>query len=146
MSDDPIIDCQNPGSSAGTMLNIPAIGLICAAAVSILYNVFDLGVRIFHLMRHDVAPPAGAAPEVAMGFWIAFYAFPIVNVLALLLGPVLLWGAIQMLRRRSYGFCRITAILAIIPLSAACCCFLTLPFGIWALVLLLRPETKALFT
>jgi hypothetical protein len=54
-------------------------------------------------------------------------------------------GAIQMLRRRMYGVALMGAILPIINCGNNCCC-LGLPLGIWALIILLRPEVKDAFT
>ena len=122
-----------------------AICLLCGAGISFVYNIADLGIRLLHFSKNDLRPPAGATPEVVTGFWIGVYASPVLDGIALILCPVLIYGAIQMLRRRSYGFCRLTAILAIVPLSAFCCCFLTLPFGIWALVALNNPDNRAQF-
>jgi hypothetical protein len=36
------------------------------------------------------------------------------------------------------------AIMAMIPCN--CCCLLGLPFGIWALVMLMKPEVKSQFS
>jgi hypothetical protein len=52
-------------------------------------------------------------------------------------------GAIQMLKLRSYPFALAAAILAVIPWSAAW--ILGLPFGIWALVILAKPDVRAIF-
>jgi hypothetical protein len=46
---------------------------------------------------------------------------------------------------RSYGFAFAAAILAMIPCLTPCC-VLGLPFGIWALVVLNKPEVKSQFT
>ena len=37
------------------------------------------------------------------------------------------------------------SILAMIPCTASCCCFIGIPVGIWCLVVLGKPEVKALF-
>lgn len=53
-------------------------------------------------------------------------------------------GSIKLLKLRSYGFAMTAAILTLIP-CAACCCPLNLGAGIWALVVLSRPEVKSAF-
>jgi hypothetical protein len=45
---------------------------------------------------------------------------------------------------QSYGLAMTASIVAMIPCISPCC-ILGLPFGIWALVILNRPEVKAAF-
>jgi len=52
------------------------------------------------------------------------------------------YGALQMLKLRSYGWSLAASILALIPCTSPCC-VVGLPIGIWALVVLSRPEVKA---
>ena len=52
-------------------------------------------------------------------------------------------GAIQMLRRRTYGLAIVAALLALNPVNLPCC-VLQLPFGIW-LVVLLRGDVRIAF-
>lgn len=54
-------------------------------------------------------------------------------------------GAIHMLRLKNFGTARTAAIVACIPLCSPCMLF-GIPFGIWALVLLYRPEVQAMFS
>ena len=57
---------------------------------------------------------------------------------------VIVLGALRMMKVRSHGLALTAAILGVIPCCSFCC--LSLPFGIWALVLLLKPEVKSQFT
>jgi hypothetical protein len=59
-------------------------------------------------------------------------------------GAAILFGALKMMRLQSYGWAMAAAILAVIPCLSPCCC-LGIPFGIWALVVLSKPEVKAAF-
>src|SRR5262249_24515913 len=61
-----------------------------------------------------------------------------------LLGLLIVVAAIQMFRGRTYGLAMAGAILAMINIGNLCCC-LGLPFGIWALIVLVRPEVRAAF-
>lgn len=54
------------------------------------------------------------------------------------------YGAICMLRLRSYSFARASAILSALPCSTPLM-LLGIPFGIWALVLLAKPQLKDAF-
>jgi hypothetical protein len=61
-----------------------------------------------------------------------------------LLGLFVFIAAIQMARRRTYGLAMAGSILAMVNVGNLCCC-LGLPFGIWALIVLARPEVRAAF-
>jgi predicted Zn finger-like uncharacterized protein len=54
-------------------------------------------------------------------------------------------GANSMLQLKNHSIAKVGAILALIPCIGPCCAIPTLPFGIWALVVLMRPEVKAAF-
>lgn len=56
-----------------------------------------------------------------------------------------LFGAWRMYNLRDYGWAMTSAILAIIPCFSFGCCFLSLPCGIWALVVLVDPAVKNAF-
>jgi hypothetical protein len=49
-----------------------------------------------------------------------------------------------MRKLESFGLCMTASILAMIPCLSPCC-ILGLPFGIWALVVLNKPEVKSAF-
>ncbi len=61
-----------------------------------------------------------------------------------LIGIVIALGAVKMKNLQSYGLAMTASILAMIPCVSPCC-LLGLPFGIWALVVLGRPEVKSAF-
>jgi hypothetical protein len=65
-------------------------------------------------------------------------------VAGLVMSTIVLIGAIQMLRMRTFGVAVAGAIVAMLNL-ASYCCLLGLPFGIWALVVLFRPEVRGNF-
>lgn len=53
------------------------------------------------------------------------------------------FGSIQMLRQRSYGLAMTAVIITLLPTGCIWC--LSLPFGIWALIVLLDPQVRAAF-
>ena len=65
-------------------------------------------------------------------------------VVELVLGAVVLIGAMKMKKLESYAFAMVAAILAMVPCFWPCC-VLGLPFGIWALVVLSDGSVKAAF-
>ena len=130
-----------PPSPAFTQLNVAAIVLIVLASIAWLYGIVNIGV----ILWKGIPPAPDADPARSSGYYVGAYGTIVIFALADILAPVLIFGAAQMLRRRGYGFCKATAILAMLPVSTHCMCVLTLPLGIWALVLLLRPDVKAAF-
>ncbi len=75
---------------------------------------------------------------------------PIIALLALLLlvasisvGVIVVAGAVKMRKLKNYRFCRMSSILAMLPLG--CGFLLGLPFGVWALLVLRRPDVQAAF-
>jgi len=61
------------------------------------------------------------------------------------LNAVIFVGAIQMLRLRTRPLAIAAGVLACIPLLASPCCFIGIPFGLWALVGLFQPEVRDAF-
>jgi hypothetical protein len=66
------------------------------------------------------------------------------GVVGLIMGPLITFGAVKMKQCNSYGLAITASILAMIPFGNCCC--LGLPFGIWALVILNKPEVKDAFS
>jgi predicted Zn finger-like uncharacterized protein len=121
----------------------PAIALLIVAGLSLLLAlVYDIG----HFMARpeQVPVPQGIDPAQKGTFEAAFkasyYGTPvIVTIWPLLVLP----GAIQMLRLQTYWLAMTSSIVALLPCSPGCA--LGLPFGIWAIVALLKPEVKDAF-
>jgi len=64
-------------------------------------------------------------------------------LLGVVLNGAILFGAIKMLRLQGHTFAIITCILAMLPCQ--CCCFFSIAFAIWGLVVLNKPEVKSQF-
>ncbi|HVK08236.1 MAG TPA: hypothetical protein VM597_05605 [Gemmataceae bacterium] len=68
-----------------------------------------------------------------------------VGVLQLIGGVLIAVGGMKMRVLQSYGLAVTGSIMAIIPLCTNQCCCLSMPFGIWALAVLLNADVKAAF-
>ena len=66
------------------------------------------------------------------------------GVIGLCWGGIILTGALKLKRLESYGYAMTAAIVAMVPCSG--CCILGLPFGIWGLIVLGRPEVQDQFS
>jgi hypothetical protein len=62
----------------------------------------------------------------------------------LVIGIVIVMGALKMKILQSYGLAMTSSILAMIPCISPCC-LLGLPIGIWSVVVLSKPEVKSAF-
>ena len=59
------------------------------------------------------------------------------------LGIVVLFGAMQMMKAKMYGLCITSAVLCLLPFGG--CWLVSLPMGIWALVVLMDAHVKQSF-
>lgn len=66
------------------------------------------------------------------------------SLLGLGFAVFILFGAIRMMALRNHQLAFAASIVAMLPCS--CCCILGLPFGIWALVVLNKPDVKSQFS
>jgi len=117
----------------------PATGLIVVAILSLLC---ELAALIWHLAGRS-AMPGGQLPNQA---WANLLSGPFVlasNALGILLSVLVLLGGIKMKNLESYGLAMTASIVAMLPCS--CSCLIGLPVGIWALVILSKPEVKNAF-
>ena len=68
-----------------------------------------------------------------------------IGVLSLILAPIIIFGAIRMMKGQSRGLGVTAAVLSLLPIT--CCSFpLGMIFGIWALVVLRNAEVQAYFS
>lgn len=66
------------------------------------------------------------------------------TVFQLLMYLAILGGSLMMLKGKNYGFSVVAVVLSSIPCFGPCCCLGMIP-GIWALVILFKPEIRAGF-
>ena len=112
----------------------PAVGLALTAVFAVLSSV---GLAIWGLDRLHVLGWSSQNELLAVMAGI---------LAALMLSTAigyLFMGALQMMRLGSYPFALAAGILAVIPWSPAW--IMGLPFGIWALVILRKPDVMAIF-
>lgn len=127
-------------------VKIPAIALIVTASLAVLYyaisGAFTLlgGGAMFHQeMPPNVPPQLKAFIEGMQGPLAG-----IINLVIVALNAVVLFGGIKLLRLQNLTLVMVACVMAMLPCS--CCCLLGLPFGIWALVVVNKPEVKKYFS
>jgi hypothetical protein len=135
-------------------IKVPAIGLKVIAILNLVLSLWSLAEMLFsppnlqeiqtqlqqlnnpqltdfvEKMMHISTGPAGIANVV----------------LGMVMSVLIFLGASKMQALRSYEFSFTAAVISVIPCLTPCCGFIVgLAFGIWALVLLLKPEIKSQF-
>jgi len=129
---------------------VPAIGLlvtgildclstllIALALVCFPYSVRESSHAV--LPGEHMQPPAVVEAPLAVILMLGFL------VLGLGIGVLIIVGSIKMMRLRSAALAKTSAVLALIPFPNPATWLLGLPMGIWALVVLSRPEVEAAF-
>lgn len=127
------------------LVTAPAIGLMVVAGLGIASTLFGLAVLIAGGAVMPELP--GLDPEFARIIrTVAFGPVGIlIRVINLAIYVLILVGALRMQKLTGYGLVMTAAIIAMIPCFTGPCCLLGLPFGIWALVVMNKPEVKSQF-
>lgn len=125
----------------------PAICLIVVASIGVVLFLFGavgnfLGGAMLQQQNLSSMPPEAQSIMRALqgGLGGVIYLFFAV------MNGLVLFGAIQMLKLQSRTLVMIACIIAMLPITDYCCCVLGLPFGIWALVVINKPEVRSQFT
>ncbi len=140
---------SGPGNrgAAQQQVNTPAILLMVTGALGIAGSLLGL---VQSLMGRGSALPSQIYddPNLAQfrGFFEALQSGGwVFNVLGLALCGLIVFGGLKMKNLENYGLAIAASIIAIIPCFSGCCCIIGLPAGIWALVVLNKPEVKSAF-
>lgn len=119
-----------------TALVPPAVGLMVASILGIAVNGFQVIVCLTRPDLFQQPTILGPPPPVEL-LIISGAIFAAINLLIALSG-------LTMLFRRMYVFCFLGAVLALVNIGNLCC-LLTLPFGVWALIVLCLPDVRNSF-
>ncbi len=140
---------QNPADGREAALQAvkgPAVALKVTAIVGLIAVALGLVVNILSLAGIHFAPHEFGDQRMQMlisrfggGLGI------IQGIIGAVVAIVILNGASKMQNLKDHQFAFTAAIIAMVPCVSPCCWF-GLPFGIWALVVLNRPEVKSQFT
>jgi len=121
----------------------PVACLIITGALNAAFGLYGVVGGIMNIRNQANGPVTGSGVER-----LAYFAGQFAVILAFLPGlvaaPIIIYGAVKMSDGSSYGWAKAASILAIIPFTSFC--FLVgAPIGIWALVVLSKPEVKMFF-
>lgn len=152
-----------PAVSEG-IVKAPAIALIIYGALAVLESIREIINAFAHPMTEADVQQGTQALSQAFGQETVknalsnpLYQFIIhlmenvwftaaLCLFGLVISVVILVGAVKMLKLQNHEFAMVAAIVAIIPCFTPCiCCFLGIPIGIWAVMVLRKPGVKNLF-
>lgn len=133
-------------------VNAPAVALMVTGILNLLFGVWGLVKTAFfpsNLQELDSQLQQLNNPQLVELFhkWMHMVQGPFAiagSLFGLGLSVLILMGAIKMRSLKSYEFSMTAAIVAMLPCVTSCC-LIGLPFGIWALIVLTKPEVKSHF-
>ena len=124
----------------------PAIALKVTAVLGFIAVGLGLAINILTLTGVHLGMEQLGDPQVQKLFSTLGGGLGIVqNIIGAAVGIVVFMGASRMQSLQNYQFAVTASILALVPCVSPCCLF-GLPFGIWALVVLNKPEVKSWFS
>lgn len=143
MSSPPFQSYQPDWSRIQQQLRSPAVALIVTGSFNALLAVIVLLSGVARIVNG--LPDTNMSGDAErLGYVVGTIAGYGSGVLSLFVSPVIIAGAVGMLRGKNLGLARAAAILAIIPLTS-CCCIAGIPVGIWTLIVLKKPEVQSYF-
>ena len=129
-------------------VKLPAIFLIITAGLGILLNLINLvtgllGIGSIGSMENLQGTQGGGMEQLIAPFMAGTMTI-VFSVIGIIIGIVIIFSSMSMIKMEKWGFCMTGAILAMIPCISPCC-ILGIPFGIWAIVALSNADVKAAF-
>lgn len=141
----PIPPASPDPSAALAKVRPPAIAVIVAMAISMLLQLVSiarnaLGMALPVAAADPNDPAAIPAWANAVGGGVGI----VISIIGLIAGALVIYCMTRMMRLEQYALAVTGAVIAMVPCVSPCC-VLGLPFGIWALVILLQEDVKAAF-
>jgi hypothetical protein len=141
----PVAVANDGHDTALQLVKGPAIGLKVTAIVGLVLVAAGLVMNILTLNGFHIGPQQINDPQMQKLFSTLGGGLGIVqNIITGVVGVIVLIGAAKMQKLQNYQFALTASIVAMVPCLSPCCVF-GLPFGIWALVVLNKPEVKSQF-
>jgi len=131
-----------PGEPPRAKVMAPAIAMLLLAGLGLMMGTLGVIMAMFG----DAPPINPDDPEFMQAFQrgrVGALAV-VLQVTLSSLNLVIIAGAIQMLRFKSWGLALTAAIVSMCNVGN-CCCLLGIPVGIWALVILLQQDVQRAF-
>jgi hypothetical protein len=120
-----------------------AICLIITGAFNAALGLLGI-ISQFIQMSDPARSPITGSEATRIGYVTGQFMAASNFFLSLVAAPMIIYGAVKMLRGSSHGWAKAASILAIVPVTS-CCFLIGAPIGIWALVVLSKPEVKMFY-
>jgi hypothetical protein len=134
------LESAPPGAAQGQVTG-PAIGLIVVAVLGFLAQAASLVWRLFFAAAMMAnRPQVGPFGNMMFSGTVT----TISSIIGMLVSGLILFGGLKMQKLENYGLAMAASIVAMIPCISPCC-LVGLPIGIWAVVVLSKPEVKNAF-
>ena len=121
-------------------VNGPSIGLIVVAVLGFIAQATSV---IFHLVGASFFAMS-QMPRQAWANMLSGTLGMMLSIVGILVSGLILAGGLKMRKFENYPLAMTASIVAMIPCISPCC-IVGLPIGIWALVVLSKPEVKSAF-
>lgn len=131
-------------STAQAQMNGPAVGLMVTGSLNILLGIVRAIMAVAGVGMSAARGMGGGTEAEKMIMAMSGTAGVVAGVIGVIGGVFILMGGLKARKLESYGFCMAASIVAMIPCLSACC-LVGLPIGIWAAVVLAKPEVKSAF-
>lgn len=153
--DQPVEDRQERISRARTKVAMPGMFLLLAGLLGLMMEIASIGVIVskptilydFMVQIIEKGPPGPEKQKQLQDMKAQEAGMRLdspMNIGSVVVGTILCLfttiGAIKMRSGSGYGMAMTGAITAIIPIGG--CCFVSMPIGIWALIVLLNVDVK----
>ena len=129
---------------AASSVAAPAICLMVTAGIGIALDCLSLLIHILGLGLAGMQWPGLEDQPRAVAMMMHGPIGITFGCIGILIGILILYAGVRMRALENHGLAVAASILAMIPCISPCC-ILGLPFGIWALVVLLDANVKAAF-
>lgn len=126
----------------------PAIGLMVTAALGILASLVGIAMNVLGVSMSSMQNFNASGQNAEMMRVMQMFAGTmgiVIRIIGILVGVFIFYGALKMKKLENYSICMGASIVAMIPCISPCC-LIGLPIGIWALVVLNKPEVKSSFS
>lgn len=126
-----------------SMVQGPGIALIVLGVLVLLGQLFYL---LYTLLVTGVGAMGAASGDPdGVGALMGGVVGMVMTVVWMLFSAIIIFGGVKMKNLQSYGLAMAAAIIGMLPCTTGWCCLLGLPIGIWAVVILMKPEVKSSF-
>lgn len=149
-------DGMTPGVDVRSMVSGPAIGLLIGGILNLLAAIYGAINGAFTLFMGDKMLQNNPAfqqmqeqngpemPDMQMAMQVSGGLYLAGGVIGVIVAAFIIRGALNMKNLKNHGSAMLAAILSVIP-GLSCCCIVSIPLGIWALVVLNKPEVRSAF-